>query len=171
MNSRGLLERRLKVSKHKWGGVSPIIATLVLIAVTLVAAVAMAAFVFGLFGSLGSTSNLATSVAVCSVSDTALSIGAMTFHASAGGNPTCFMTVRNSGTAIGTISGCSMGGVSGAIYDASSGAPVTYYSVAGSTSVGIECDYPGGTPVVGAHVMGILTTANIDLYFAGTWLA
>jgi len=156
-------------SFHKRTGISPIIATLTLIAVTLVAAVAVAAFVFGLFGSLGTSANLATSMATCSVSDTGLTISTTTFHASAGGNPTCFMTVMNSGTASGTISGCSMGGVSGLMYNAVTGALVSSYTIAGSKTVGIECDYAGGTPGFGAHVSGILATAGIGISFAGTW--
>jgi len=170
MNSREFCKGKAILPFQKRMGISPILATIMLIAVTLVAAVAMAAFVFGLFGSLGDSANLTSSVAVCSVSDTAITIGATTFHTSAGGNPTCFMAVRNSGTASGTVSGCSIGGVSGAMYDATSGTLVSSYTIAGSKSVGIECDYAGGTPSVGARAGGILTTAGIGVSFAGTWL-
>jgi len=171
MNLKRFCERKANLSNHKRGGISPILATVILIAITLVAAVAMAAFVFGLFGSLGSSANLSTGVAVCSSSDTGLTMGSTVFAASAGGKPTCFMNVINSGTASGTLSGCSIGGIAGILFT-SAGAvmPASGITVAGSKAVGVECNYAGGAVSIGAHVGGILTTVNLGVSFAGTWL-
>jgi len=51
-------------SKRK--GISPVLATVILIAITLIAAIAVAGFVFGLFGTFTSTARVSASVTNCS---------------------------------------------------------------------------------------------------------
>ena len=47
-----------KVQRRKRKAISPVLATVILIAITLIAAIAIAGFVFGLFGSFTSTANI-----------------------------------------------------------------------------------------------------------------
>ncbi|MBI3858691.1 MAG: type IV pilin N-terminal domain-containing protein [Thaumarchaeota archaeon] len=70
--------------------ISPVLATVILIAITLVAAVAIATFVFGLFGT--------------SISGPTLSIISSSVACNGGtGSGTCAMTVHNAGASAGTI--------------------------------------------------------------------
>ncbi len=77
--------------------ISPVIATVILIAITLIAAIAIAGFVFGLFGSF-------TSVARLSVSTTNIASGT---------TPSGTITIQNTGTANAAIDSISLvyGGV------------------------------------------------------------
>jgi flagellin-like protein len=70
--------------------ISPVLATVILIAITLVAGVAIAGFAFGLFGTLGTTANLQVKLATC---------------AGASGGGTILLNMTNTGGAAGTISG------------------------------------------------------------------
>jgi len=92
-------------SKRK--AISPVLATVILIAITLIAAVAIATFVFGIFGSSASpaTYSIQTSSVQCAAAATAsgpLKSGTypagLTF-------PACYMLVQNSGSAGGSITG------------------------------------------------------------------
>ncbi|MDG6981107.1 MAG: type IV pilin [Nitrososphaerota archaeon] len=82
--------------------ISPVIATVILIAITLIAAIAIAGFVFGLFGSFTSTARLAVS---------ATSISATSFTTTC--TTTCTITVQNTGTANAAITSITLvyGGV------------------------------------------------------------
>jgi flagellin-like protein len=68
---------------QKRKAISPVIATVILIAITLIAAIAIAGFVFGLFGSFTSTAQVLVSSVSCT----------------AGASPVCTLTLSNSGTA------------------------------------------------------------------------
>lgn len=57
--------------------ISPVIATVILIAITLIAAIAIAGFVFGLFGSFTSTAQISATSAVLTASTVA---GTVTFQ-------------------------------------------------------------------------------------------
>jgi len=65
--------------------ISPVLATVILIAITLIAAIAIAGFVFGLFGSFTSTAR---------VSET----GTALVHGTLAAGPTGSITVMNTGT-------------------------------------------------------------------------
>jgi flagellin-like protein len=69
--------------KRNRKGISPIIATVIIIAITLIAAVAIGGFVFGLFGSFTSTAQVLVSSASCTVAAPVV----------------CTLTLSNSGTA------------------------------------------------------------------------
>jgi flagellin-like protein len=98
----------MKIRNGKYAqrkAISPIIATVLIIAVTLIAAVAIGGFVFGIFGSSSATAN---------VSVTASNFAAANFQTTgAGGTVTCvstaesgsYLTLTNSGTAAGTVTG------------------------------------------------------------------
>jgi flagellin-like protein len=77
--------------------ISPVIATVILIAITLIAAIAIAGFVFGLFGSFTSVARLAVT----------------TTNLSSGTTPTGTITIQNTGTANAAIDSISLvyGGV------------------------------------------------------------
>ena len=83
-----------KFSKKK--AISPILATVILIAITLIAAVAIAGFVFGLFGSFTSTAQISISSSNCTTS------GTTPFPIS------CSVYFINTGTGTGSVSGVSI---------------------------------------------------------------
>ncbi len=72
-------------------GISPVIATVILIAITLIAAIAIAGFVFGLFGSF--TSGARVSGSASCTGTTAIS---------------CVVTLSNTGTAATTVTGATI---------------------------------------------------------------
>ena len=82
-----------KFSKKK--AISPILATVILIAITLIAAVAIAGFVFGLFGSFTSTAQISVSSSNCTVSAST-------------GDISCNIYFLNTGTGTGSVSGASI---------------------------------------------------------------
>src|SRR5712692_9050845 len=75
------------VNKGKRKAISPVLATVILIAITLIAAIAIAGFVFGLFGSFTSSATVSVQVQTCAVTGLV-----------------CTLTVSNSGTASASIS-------------------------------------------------------------------
>ena len=54
-----------KVQRKNRKAISPVLATVILIAITLIAAIAIAGFVFGLFGTFTSTAQVSASVTTC----------------------------------------------------------------------------------------------------------
>src|SRR5271157_1307332 len=72
-------------------GISPVLATVILIAITLIAAIAVAGFVFGLFGSFTSSATVTAQVTSCT-SATGI----------------CDVTLTNTGTSNVAITGCSV---------------------------------------------------------------
>jgi len=138
--------------------ISPVLATVILIAITLIAAIAIAGFVFGLFGTFTSSANLQLSVVSCT-------------HGIAGnvaGSGYCELAVTNTGGSSGSITGCSIygnSGVSGAYVGNPPVTAATETVKAGTTSaapVNVECT---GTAVgaiisAGAAVSGQLIVAS-----------
>ncbi|HXX72938.1 MAG TPA: archaellin/type IV pilin N-terminal domain-containing protein, partial [Candidatus Acidoferrales bacterium] len=75
--------------------ISPVLATVILIAITLIAAIAIAGFVFGLFGTFTSTAQVQASVTSC--------------VQNAGGDELCNLVLTNSGNAnTATTGSCSL---------------------------------------------------------------
>ncbi len=127
-------------------GISPIIATLTLVAVTLVAAVAVGGFIFGIFGSQTSTAQ----VSVTYTQITAAT-GNNTFTIQVGGtaqNPVGTVRLVNSGTSSIGIVGLSL------TYGGS-----TYYAE-GSGTISA-----GGTEVI--YIMTLQTTSTSGQQFTG----
>lgn len=108
-----------KFSKRK--AISPILATVILIAITLIAAVAIAGFVFGLFGSFTSTAQISISSETCSV-----------------GGSQCTIYFLNTGTSTGSVSGASIN-YGGLGYTALTCTPATQTVVAGGEAASISC--------------------------------
>src|SRR5208337_978130 len=79
--------------KNKRKAISPVLATVILIAITLIAAIAVAGFVFGLFGTFTSSATLSinSSTVVCTVP--------------LAGVGTCTMTVDNTGSGATSLNG------------------------------------------------------------------
>jgi len=136
--------------------ISPVLATVILIAITLIAAIAIAGFVFGLFGTFTSSANLQLSVVTC-------------VHGAGGnaaGDGYCLLDVTNTGGSSGSVTGCSIYGTSST--SGSSGVPpVTAATVtvkAGTTSAApqvVYCAPPASiTITAGAAVSGQLIVAS-----------
>jgi flagellin-like protein len=122
--------------RPKRKAISPVLATVILIAITLIAAIAIAGFVFGLFGTFTSTAQVSANVVTCN-------------HTTGGAGGTlayCQITLTNTGNSAATPQTCSFtgsnaGGVgtlastkAGAAYAGgaiSPGTPVTAYCIAG----------------------------------------
>jgi len=141
--------------------ISPVLATVILIAITLIAAIAIAGFVFGLFGTFTSGQHLQLSTQTCNSA-----------------TDDCVLAITNTGGAAGSVTGCSIYGTAG--YSGQHGAnlatPVTLTAVtaatvtvpAGTTSASpiyVDCTSsvasPGtGSVQVGAAVTGSLVVAS-----------
>src|SRR5437870_4250867 len=77
---------KMFIEKNKRKAVSPVLATVILIAITLIAAIAIAGFVFGLFGSFTSSAQVSAGVTSCTT-------------ANVGADLRCTLSVANTGTA------------------------------------------------------------------------
>jgi len=131
--------------------ISPVLATVILIAITLIAAIAIAGFVFGLFGTFTSTARVQASATNCSWN---------------GANEVCTLILTNSGNAnTATTGSCqlSYGGaaksgessnvnppVAAVVQAVNAGTPVTTYCMA----------LTGLAAGAGAQVTGSLVLAN-----------
>ena len=154
--------------------ISPIIATVLIIAVTLIAAVAVGGFVFGIFGS---TSNSAQ------ISVTGTTITAAGFGTGTAGTVTCvttapaapYISLTNTGTAASAVTGITItwGGANNLfaltaattcnVGAAGTATSVTYAQFVGTPDVTVA-------PVVGQTLSGTVTMANgAILLFTGNW--
>jgi flagellin-like protein len=140
--------------------VSPVLATVILIAITLIAAVAIAGFVFGLFGSFTSTAQVSITNVSCSA-----------------GSKLCTLTLTNSGTAStysGTSGTITFGGqtVTMQCGSATNASPVNTAAVlipAGGSSSQISCSF-SGSPNAGQQFVGTVSLANGgQVQFSGTF--
>jgi len=155
----------MRGNKYQRKGISPLIATLTLIAVTLVAAVAVGGYVFGIFGSQTSTAQVSVTYAQISAHQAG---SALTIQV--GGNPPTnpIGTIKlvNSGTSSIGISGLSLtyGGTT-AFASASSG---TIQS--GSTQTiyitDLATDATAGQQFTGAVVL----SNGVQIPFSGTFV-
>jgi len=127
------------ISARRRKGISPVLATVILIAITLIAAIAIAGFVFGLFGTFTSSARLQSSVVAC--------------HATGGGSGAglsyCLIDISNTGGASGSVTGCSIYGTTEVTNSALNGG--------GTATVTITA----GTPAPGTAVYCIGTAAQI----------
>jgi len=138
--------------------ISPVLATVILIAITLIAAIAIAGFVFGLFGTFTSSARLQLSVVNCYSGTTGAGNAATSSY--------CVLAITNTGGASGSITACSLYGATGISGTLSTGnvPPITAGTVpvaAGTTSsapVYVGCDNVGLTS--GSAVSGTLVVAS-----------
>ena len=145
--------------KGKRKAISPVLATVILIAITLIAAIAIAGFVFGLFGSFTSTAQVQASVTSCT------QVGA-----GAGTGETCALVLTNSGNAnTATTGSCSL------TYGGHTWVGVIGVATltAGASNNALACDAHGAATQVGAtsgsQVTGAVILANGgNALFSGT---
>src|ERR1700739_2140754 len=95
----------MNIRNGKYGrkAISPIIATVLIIAVTLIAAVAIGGFVFGIFGTASQTAQVSVTTVTLRAGDS-LAAGTTKPH-TCGAATQSYMTLTNSGTASATITG------------------------------------------------------------------
>jgi flagellin-like protein len=142
-----------KVQRRKRKAISPVLATVILIAITLIAAIAIAGFVFGLFGSFTSSAQVSASVTSC-VKTTGV----------------CTLTLTNSGTSNVQATACSIQDQGTAAASALTAPPV---SIGAGTSAAAVCTITGGGgshASVGSQAVGSLTLSNgASVPFSGVW--
>jgi len=135
----------MRIAPHsKRKAISPVLATVILIAITLIAAIAIAGFVFGLFGTFTSTARVQASVTQCVASTVANQedctlILTNTGNANVNTTPSCSMTYK----------GSSYNGVISAAGNAAVGAAQAVNSGASAT---VHCTTTSATAAAGAGV-------------------
>jgi len=157
------MDIRQKRSKRK--AISPVLATVILIAITLIAAIAIAGFVFGLFGTFTSTARISATTVACA-------------HTGAGPGATvtdayCQITLTNSGNSPGTAQTCAFTGSNGAgagiLSATSTAATAATFTV---TTTGPQTAYcvAGAGTVAGTMATGTVSLSNGgSALFAGTF--
>ncbi|MDA4126282.1 MAG: type IV pilin [Thaumarchaeota archaeon] len=139
-----------KIRKKNRKAISPVLATVILIAITLIAAIAIAGFVFGLFGSFTSSAQVSAQVTSCSVAA----------HI-------CTVTLTNSGTSNTVVSACSLQDQGVSAVGALGG---TTAVPAGQTTTGFTCSIALVHSSVGSQAVGSFSTTNgATVPFTGTW--
>jgi archaeal type IV pilus assembly protein PilA len=144
----------MKISNiRKRKAISPVLATVILIAITLIAAIAIAGFVFGLFGTFTGGQNLQLVNTSCT--------------GGAAGTAFCQLQLANTGGASASVTGCSLYGaaVTSATTKAlaEAGTQTTVPVPAGTTSsapVSVWCSGPAVALTSGSAVSGSLTVAS-----------
>lgn len=144
--------------------ISPIIATLTLVAVTLVAAVAIGGFVFGVFSSQTSTAQVSVTFAQIT---SAAGNGTLTIQVGGSAtDPVGTIRLVNSGTSSIGISGLSLNYGGSSSYAEASGATVA----AGSTQI-IYIMSLKTTPTSGQQFTGAVVLSNgAQVPFVGTFV-
>jgi len=140
-------------SPRRRKAISPVLATVILIAITLIAAIAIAGFVFGLFGTFTSGQNLQLVGSACAHTlGGAKVFGTATAHADS-----CVLALTNTGGASASITGCSIYGTSQTLQ----GSPkVVAAGITSAAPVVVECTLAAGTLTPGAAVSGSLVVAS-----------
>jgi len=134
------------VPPNRRKAISPVLATVILIAITLIAAIAIAGFVFGLFGTFTATARVQASVTSCNYNGIVAGDEACTIILTNSGNSNTATTGSCSMTALGTTHTGVVGG----------GGTVT----AGNTLT-ITCGYAVGAGIgAGVQVTGSVILAN-----------
>lgn len=145
----------VRYGKNKRKAISPVLATVILIAITLIAAIAIAGFVFGLFGSFTSSANVSAAVTSCTNST-----------GTSAGFETCDLQLSNTGSANTGATACSMvfGGSTYAgtvtLYTSAALSTTTSNIKAGTTTYASCVTAIAGDPGAGAAVTGSLSTTN-----------
>ena len=156
----------MRGNKNRRKGISPIIATLTLVAVTLVAAVAVGGFVFGIFGTQTSTPQVTVVYAQITADD-----GSGTLTIQVGGNaPSAYngtIVLRNSGTSSIGISGLSLTYGGSTTFATATEGDTTIASGETKTIyiVSLKEDATAGQPFTGAVVL----SNGAQIFFTGTF--
>ena len=155
-----LATRNLRHYKSR-KAVSPVLATVILIAVTLIAAIAVAGFVFGLFGTFTGSAHLLSQVVTC------------VHNGGPGGVGSCEISLTNTGSSSASVTGCAVYGYAGVLSATEAGGPLASQLVpAGTTSaapVDVWCQ-ASAAGAAGAMVTGYLTVPmGAPLAFMATY--
>jgi len=137
--------------------ISPVLATVILIAITLIAAIAIAGFVFGLFGSFTSSAQVSAQVIACTAGT-----------GTASGNNQCQVKLTNIGTSNVAVVGGSeqIGGKAVACNAAPTG------NILASGSLTVTCLQATATAAqtVGSMAEGQFALSNgASVPFSGVW--
>jgi len=134
--------------------ISPVLATVILIAITLIAAIAIAGFVFGLFGSFTSSAQVSAQVQLC-------------HHESTGGD-NCRVLLTNTGTSNVAASACSIS-ISGVATTGTVNGTST--TIKASSNQLVSCWVAtGAAQTVGAESVGSFAMSNgASVPFSGVW--
>ena len=139
----------MKVTRNKRKAISPVLATVILIAITLVAGVAIAGFAFGLFGTLSATANVTVTTLTCT-------------HGTAAASK-CVVNLENTGNAPASAASCSLSGTASTL----TGAPL---AIPAGTTVSATCTTTPAATVPGQPVQGTFTlSSGIIVSFSGTF--
>jgi len=145
---------RINSTKHR-KAISPVLATVILIAITLIAAIAIAGFVFGLFGSFTSSAQVSAQILSCT-------------SAAAGNSSHAFCAVRltNIGTSNAVANACSLQ-IAGVAQTGTLGATKTV-PAGGNTIVHCTGSTAGNT--AGSSALGSFSMSNgASVPFTGVW--
>ena len=143
---------QISTRTHKRKAISPVLATVILIAITLIAAVAIAGFVFGLFGTFTKTATVVGSTVTC--------VDATGY---------CTVSLINSGTAITATSGTCTESYGGATYHGTDTAGTIVPATGAGVAVTCTLQVGAAALVGGEPVSGSISLANNGLVlFSGS---
>jgi len=162
----------LRIPTKNRKAISPVLATVILIAITLIAAIAIAGFVFGLFGSFTSSAQVSARVVACA----STSLGGAGSHAN---NNECTVVLTNTGTSNVAVTGgseqiggvastCNNGALAGVVFVA----PSTSLTVGASSSTTVQCLQATATTgqTIGSEAIGTFSLSNgASVPFSGVW--
>ncbi|MGD1055195.1 MAG: archaellin/type IV pilin N-terminal domain-containing protein [Nitrososphaerales archaeon] len=134
--------------------ISPVLATVILIAITLIAAIAVAGFVFGLFGSFTSSAQISAVAVTCTRA----------------ANAHCVVNLQNTGSSNATPTACSIQ-IAG-VATAGTNVPAYVAVTAGAGVIGETCQMPAATVggAIGSTAQGSFTLSNgASVTFTGLW--
>jgi len=138
-------------SPRRRKAISPVLATVILIAITLIAAIAIAGFVFGLFGSFTSSAQVSAQVTSCTSA-----------------TDVCVVVLTNTGTSNVQATVCSIRNGGTAVASTLTGAPVI---VPASNHVTATCTANVvAAQTVGSQAIGSFSMSNgASVPFSGVW--
>ena len=134
--------------KTRTKAISPVIATIVLMAVTLIAGIFLAGFTFQVMGSFTTVPLVSASVESCS------------------GSPlVCGIILRNSGSGSTAATGCNFGGTGGDLYNSSGTRihPPDEIPVPAGANTLVECEWSGTPLFVSGSISGSIQLASTAL--------
>jgi len=151
----------LRISTKHRKAISPVLATVILIAITLIAAIAIAGFVFGLFGSFTSSAQVSAQVQSCYATKNG-GVGTVAH------NNECTVKLTNTGTSNVAVTGGSVqiGGAASACNAAPTG------TIPASGSLVVTCTQLVATPnqTIGSMAVGQFSLSNgASVAFTGVW--
>jgi flagellin-like protein len=154
--------------------ISPIIATVLIIAVTLIAAVAIGGFVFGIFGSASATANIqvTTVIAPAGGFGTTTGASALTCPIVASGLTTghAYIALTNTGTAAATVTGVTLTWAGQGNSFTPPATPPCTVGAAGSTSATTYILFPALATLLTGAVTGQTFSGTVSLSNGATVL-